>query len=364
MERVDVTVVGAGAIGLATAARLCAPGRLVAVLEKNARYGQETSSRNSEVIHAGIYYAPGSFKALLCVRGRELLYRYCAERKIPCGKTGKLITAVDSGEEARLEALLKLGGENGASGLRLVYAAEITGLEPEIKARAALLSPETGIFSADLFMDTLAGDIRDKGAMLLTQTLFLGVEKTPEGYIVRAQGQEPFLSRLIINCAGHNADKVAASCGIDADKAGYRQKFVKGEYFRINSRHKISRPVYPPPDGQNLGLHLTPDLKGGIRIGPNAFETDGINYTVAEAHRNEFLAAARRHLQDLSAEQLAPDTAGARPRLVSGEDDFIIRHEADRGLAGILTMAGMESPGLTASLAIADYAAGIMKELL
>ncbi len=359
MESVDITVVGAGVIGLAVAARLAREDRTVVILEKNPRHGQETSSRNSEVIHAGIYYVPGSLRATLCVRGREMIYEYCAANNIPCKKTGKMIVITRQEEEEGLEKLYRLGLRNGVSDLRIIDAEEARRLEPEISSRAAILSPSTGIFSADAFMDSLLKKAQSAGAMLFPSSPLEALSREKGGYVLSAAGQEPFLSRVVINCAGHGAPSVCSMAGIDVEKAGYAQKFIKGEYFRITARHTISRLIYPLPGEISLGTHLTPDLAGHIRVGPSAFEVPCLDYRIDESHRHAFGEAARLFLPAVRDEELMPDTAGVRPHLKSFEGpkpDFIIRHEADRGLEGFLTMVGMESPGLTSALAIAEVA--------
>jgi len=367
MDKVDITVIGAGVVGLSVAARLSSPDRLVALVERNPRHGQETSSRNSEVIHAGIQYQPGSLKSRLCIRGRDMIYEYCAKHKIPCTKTGKLVPCYD-GEEKRLEDLYKRGLENGVDDLKIISGEEASKLEPDLRPmRSAIYSPSSGIFSADLFMDALLKEAEEKGAMFLSKTNFAGLEKTPEGYIVRCEGQEPFLSRLVFNCAGHNADKVAAACGIDIEKSGYRQIFVKGEYFRINSAYKISHLIYPLPGEVSVGAHLTPDINGKIRIGPSAFKVDAVDYTIDENHKTEFLEKVHRYFPDLRLEQLYPDTVGVRAKLAvknGPSADFIIRDEVDKGLPGLVSMIGIESPGLTAAPAIAEYAQTLIQSML
>lgn len=367
MESVDVTIVGAGVIGLAVAARLAREDRTVAILEKNPRHGQETSSRNSEVIHAGIYYVPGSLRAVLCVRGREMLYDYCSRHNLPFRKAGKLIAITKPEESAGLEKLYRLGLQNGVSDLSIIDGPEVRRLEPEINALAAILSPSTGIFSADAFMDALLKEAESRGAMLFTQSALTGITREKGGYVLSAAGQEPFFSRLVINCAGHGAPAVCAMAGIDIEEEGYAQKFIKGEYFRITARHAISHLIYPLPGEISLGTHLTPDLAGHIRVGPSAFEVPALDYTVDEAHRSRFGEAARLFLPAVCDEELIPDTAGVRPhlkRFAGPKPDFIIRHEADKGLEGFLTMVGMESPGLTSALAVAEAAEERLKDIL
>ena len=367
MERVDITIIGAGVIGLAIGARLSAEGRTVVILEADARHGQQTSSRNSEVIHAGIHYKPGSLKARLCVRGKELLYEYARRHEIKCRRTGKLILAHGPEGEKLLSELLSRGRENGLDDLRLVPAEEAARLEPAVKPAPALFSPSTGILSADLFMDALLAEARERGAELLTSAPCMAVERAGGAFKIAADGQEPFMSRMVINCAGLDADRVAALCGIDIVAAGYEQHFVKGEYFRLKGGRKISMPVYPPPGQMSLGLHLTPDCSGGVRVGPSAFEFNRRDYAVDDSHRAQFLSGAAMFLEGLKDCDLVPDTAGLRPRLKKSVGDcgaFIIRREDECGLPGLISLVGMESPGLTASLAIAEHVEALAGDLL
>lgn len=367
MEKVDITVIGAGAVGLAAAAALADPARTVVILEKNARHGQETSSRNSEVIHAGIYYSPGSLKARLCVRGKNLLYEYCSRHSIPCKAVGKIITAYDKSEIPGLEALYKRGLANGAGGLELLDSREIRKLEPEIHALAGILSPTTGILSADALMDRFFEEAASKGAMLLTKSGVTGIKAVSGGYEISASTQEPFFSRIVINASGHSADRVAGMAGINPDEAGYGQRFIKGEYFRIRKAPPVSRLIYPLPGELSLGIHLTPDISGRLRLGPSSFPVDGIDYGVDLNNRPVFLEAGRRYFPAITEDLLDPDTSGIRPRLKKfpGEHpDFIIRHETERGLAGFVNLIGIESPGLTSAPAIAEHVKELLRDML
>jgi L-2-hydroxyglutarate oxidase LhgO len=246
MDKVSITVIGAGVIGLAVAEKLASPNKTLVILEKNPRHGQESSSRNSEVIHAGIYYKPATLKARLCVKGKKLLYDYCRQNDIPHRQTGKLIVAHNDAEIKKLKFLYERGLQNGVTDLKIINSQEITKLEPLIKAEKAIFSPSTGILSTDLFMDSLLEKAQQKGAMLFTQSEVTQVKKTADGYVVEAQNQEPFLSKIIINCAGHNADKVAQTAGIDIKKHVYLQKFVKGEYLTNISRTRRKRLGHSP----------------------------------------------------------------------------------------------------------------------
>ncbi|MFA6584595.1 MAG: NAD(P)/FAD-dependent oxidoreductase, partial [Elusimicrobiaceae bacterium] len=300
MDQIDIAIVGAGVVGLSVAQKLASPERTVALLEKNPRHGQETSSRNSEVIHAGIYYTPGSLKAKFCVAGKQLIYDYCEKNNIPVNKTGKIIVAFTDKEMDGLRHYFKIGNENGVNDLQYLDPAQIKKLEPEVTAKGALLSPSTGIFSTDLFMDSLLKKAAANDAIFLPESPVKKIEKTKDGFIVTAENQDPFLTRILINCAGHGAPEVAAMAGIDIEKAGYRQRMIKGEYFRVKGGVKISRLLYPMPGELSLGMHLTPDLESGVRVGPSAFEVFDMNYTVDQNNRRIFFENARKFLPGIT----------------------------------------------------------------
>jgi L-2-hydroxyglutarate oxidase LhgO len=367
VEKVDITIIGAGVVGLSIAQKLAFPEKTLVILEKNLRYGQESSSRNSEVVHAGIYYKPDTLKARLCVRGKKLLYDYCKENDVPYKKTGKLVLAYNDEEIKKLEFLFRRGIENGVLDLKMLGALEITQTEPSIKAKKAIFSPSSAILSADLLMSSLLKKAQEKGAILAIQSEVTGIKKTQKGYEIEIKNQEPFLSQMVINSAGHNADKIAQIAGIDINKAKYRQKFIKGEYFRINRNYDLKHLIYPTPNETSLGIHLTPDLQSKTKAGPNSFEVKEIDYEVNEKHREDFLNSIKKFLPDLTPDDLSPDTSGIRAKLLySGKDrpDFIIKSEEDKGLKGFVNLIGIESPGLTSCLAIAEYVEDLTKELL
>lgn len=367
MEKVDVAIIGAGVVGLAIARLLSGSDRTVVILEKNERYGLETSSRNSEVIHSGIYYFPGSLKARLCVQGRKLLYDYCIKHSVPCKAIGKIIVAYEDHEIPKMQMYYKRGLENGVSDLKMIDSKEVSGLEPTIHAVGGILSPSTGILSADLLMEKFVEEITAKGGMLLTKSKVSGISKIKEGYRIETNSQEPFISRIVINASGHYADQIAEMIGINRDEAGYRLVFVKGEYFRLHKSHQIARLVYPLPHELGLGIHLTPDITGRIRLGPSAFPVEKIDYTVDLKNRPIFFEAAQHYFSDVTEDDLDPDTAGIRPRLAKFETehpDFIIKHETDRGLEGFVNLVGIDSPGLTSAPAIAEYVRELIKDLI
>jgi L-2-hydroxyglutarate oxidase LhgO len=369
MDTIDIAVIGGGAVGLAVAARLARPGRTLALLEKNERCGQETSSRNSEVVHAGLYYPPDSLKARLCVRGNALLYEYCRTHAIRHERLGKIVIAADTQEEESLDRLCANARRNGVRLERLTGAA-VRALEPAVAAAAGILSPDTGIFDTHTYMQSLLADARRGEAMVSLGAEVCGIEHDDTGYVVRIKGEEYcFRTRVLINCAGLGAAAVAALAGIDPAAAGYRLHYCKGIYFRTHQPLTVRRLIYPVPDPQvhSLGIHLTPDLAGGLRFGPDAHYCDRIDYTVDETRRGEFAAAARRYLPGLEPAGLYPDTAGIRPKLQGPGDpqrDFVIAHEKSRGLDGLINLVGIDSPGLTSSLAIAEHVATLVAAIL
>ncbi len=372
MEKVDITVIGAGVVGLAAAAELAGPGREIVVVERHDGFGREASSRNSEVIHAGIYYPPGSLKARLCRQGREMLYRLSADEGIPARKIGKIIIALDERDLPVLKGLKARGDENGAGGLRLLTREEVRELEPNVRSAGGLFSPETGIIDSHRLMEHFEKRASASATFAYNCEL-TGLKKTAGGWRVvigDADGEEfSFFSRVVINAAGVAAGLVSELAGIDISAAGYTVYPCKGEYFRLRGGEgeRTNRLVYPPPTGISLGLHTVVDLQGGVKLGPNAFYVDRIDHTVEESHLDEFFKGARGYLPALRPESLTPDMAGIRAKLCrkgEKERDFVIRHEADRGLEGLVTLAGIESPGLTASPAIGRYVGEIIRELL
>jgi L-2-hydroxyglutarate oxidase LhgO len=368
MDQIDIAVIGAGVVGLAVARALSAAGRSVAVLERHATFGQETSSRNSEVIHGGIYYPTGSLKAELCVSGALLLYEYCRQNNIAHQALGKLIVAVDSGELPALEKLQQTGMANGAPGLRFLDRREVLALEPGLTAAAGLFSPRTGIVNAHQLMQTLAAQAQAQGAMLVYSAEVIGVETTGNGYrVTMARDQYQFDAQVVVNCAGLSADRVAGLCGLH-DPA-YQLHWCKGDYFSATRALGLKHLVYPVVSGQahGLGVHLTLDLGGRARFGPDVTYVDSLDYTVDAEKQNAFYQAIRRYLPAIRPEDLAPDTSGIRPKLQGPNDgfkDFIIRHEADRGFSGLINLVGIESPGLTACLAIAQHVKTLVEEAL
>jgi len=370
MADTSVTIVGAGVVGLAIAARLAKRFPDLVVLERRGRHGSETSSRNSEVIHAGMYYPTGSLKATLCVLGNRRLYEICASHDIPHRRCGKLIVATKDEEVPALERILKTGTANGVA-LEMITADAARALEPHVPSVAALFSPSTGIINAHALMDYFLAAATAAGATFQLVTELVGIERDGGEYRLTIQmggAREGFTSERVINAAGLECDRVAALAGIDVDAAGYRLHYCKGSYFSVaSSKAKlVSRLVYPVPSSISLGVHALPDLTGRLKFGPDAEYLEGreLDYRVDEKKRPAFAASVRRLVPGIAEEDLQPDMAGIRPKLQKhGEPmrDFVIREEKDRGLPGFFDLIGIESPGLTASPAIAEHVAGLLE---
>jgi len=366
---VGITVVGAGVVGLAVAARLAREASDLVVLDRHERPGLETSSRNSEVIHAGMYYPTGSSKARLCVEGNRLLYEACGAHAIPFRRIGKVIVAASAEERPGLESLLALGVRNGVE-LRMLSGAETASLEPNVRAVAALFSPDTGIVNAHALMDHLAREARAGGAMIQLRSELLALERRTTDYrlTVRApDGLESFTSERVVNAAGLESDSVAALCGIDVAAAGYRLHWCKGSYFSVAAAKArlVSRLVYPVPGQLSLGVHAVLGLEGRLRFGPDVeyLAERRADHRVREERRAAFGEAVRRLVPAIRDEDLEPDMSGIRAKLQGpGEPfrDFVIREESGRGLPGLVNLIGIDSPGLTAALAIADHVAGLL----
>lgn len=374
MERVEITIIGAGVIGLNIAAELSEVKSSVLVLEKNISFGMETSSRNSEVIHAGIYYPKDSLKARTCLEGNCLLYELCERNKIPCKKIGKLIVAVNDSEIEELEHLLINAQTNGVSDIKLITSDRIRQLEPNIKAKAALYSPSTGIIDSHSLMEYFLFKAKTNGAIISFKTEVQDIERNSDCYKVTVEDADKqyfsFLTNIVINCAGLNSDTIAQKVGIDIERQRYALKYSKGQYFRVNTKKSglINRLVYPVPSlgSSGLGIHATPDLGGSLRLGPDDkyILRDNIDYNVNQSDKDKFFKVVSRFLPFIELENLSADTAGIRPKLQGeGEEfrDFIIKEESNLGFPGFVNLIGIESPGLTASPAIARYVAHLLK---
>lgn len=360
---VDCVVAGAGVVGLAIARALALKGREVLVLEATGLIGSDTSARNSEVIHAGLYYAAGSLKARLCIEGREALYAYCAERGIPHRRCGKLIVATDAAETEKLAAIDAHARACGVGNLDYLTGAQARALEPALNAEAALLSPSTGIIDSHALMLAYRGELEDAGGMIAFNAPILRGEVTPGGIALEVGGAEPMrlACSTFINAAGHGAVPLARAIdGLPAE-AIPQAYLCKGSYFTLSGRAPFSRLVYPVPEHAGLGVHLTLDLGGQARFGPDTEWIDAPNYDVDPARGEKFYAAIRRYWPALPDGALNPAYAGIRPKIVppgAPAADFRIDGPQEHGVKGLVQLFGIESPGLTASLAIGELVAG------
>ncbi|MBK5256948.1 MAG: NAD(P)/FAD-dependent oxidoreductase, partial [Vicinamibacteria bacterium] len=356
-------------VGLAVAARLVGRFPDLILLERREHHGTETSSRNSEVIHAGMYYTPGSLKARLCVEGNRLLYEYCEKHDVPHRRLTKIIVAMVPDEIAHLERILATGLQNGVE-LEMITADRSRELEPHVPAVAALFSPNTGVISAHGLMDALLHEARAKGATFQSSAEVVGLEKGDHDYRISIRtpgGVESFTSERAVNAAGLECDTVAGLAGIDLDAAGYRLHYCKGSYFSVASAksHLVRRLVYPVPTTISLGVHALVDIAGRLRFGPDAefLKERTPDYRVDAAKRAAFAKGVQHLVPSLTEDDLSPDISGIRPKVQApGEpaQDFIIRDETDRGLSGLINLIGIESPGLTACLAIARHVEGLL----
>ena len=354
-ERVDTVVIGAGAVGLACAVALARAGREVIVLERHERVGSETSSRNSEVIHAGIYYPTGSRKAALCVRGNRLLYRHCAEFAVPHRRCGKIIVATLESQLATLEGYRKTAAANGVPALKWLSQAEVAELEPAVRSIGGLLSSSTGIVDSHAYMESLVAELERRGGVVALHTTVMGGAREHDA--IRLETDSLTLdARSVVNCAGLEAPDVAAKLPHGALELP-RAHYAKGHYYALSGRSPFSRLVYPVAEAGGLGVHVTLDLAGQARFGPDVVWLDGIDYTFDERNRSAFVAAIRRYYPDLDELRLQPGYTGIRPKIAGRENpaaDFLLLGPAKHGVHGMVHLLGIESPGLTASLAIGE----------
>ena len=369
---VDVIIIGAGVVGLAIAAELSRADKTVFVFEKNRTFGLETSSHNSEVIHAGMYYPENSLKAKLCVNGNSLLYELCDKFNINHKKLGKLIVAADDAETKEVERLYYQGLKNDVSGLQMLAREDIKRLEPNVKAVAALLSPSTGVVDSYNLLRCYYGRAKENAVEFIFNTAVIGIDRNTGSFNVSihdSEGISSVTANVVINAAGLFSDKVAQLAGIDLEKAGYKLHYCKGEYFSLNPKVgcSVHRLVYPVPEQAGVGVHVTLSIDGSMRLGPDTKYVDMIDYAVDESAGEEFYQAVRRYLPSVELDDLVPDFAGVRPKLQGpgeGFRDYVIRDETEKGLPGLINLIGIESPGLTASPAIAKYVAEIIAEIL
>jgi len=365
MERLDTVVIGAGVVGLAVARALALSGRDVLVVERHETFGTETSSRNSEVIHAGLYYRPGGLRAKLCVPGKAMLYRYCRERHIPHENCEKLIVAHGHDERLRLAALKLTASKNGVHDLVDLDADDVATLEPGLVCDAALLSPTTGIIDSHTLMLSLLGDVEEAGGVIAFSTPLLSGCVKDDAIALRFGGIDPMAleARVVVNCAGLCSDQVGLSI------AGLSKEFIpaihpaKGQYFSYAGKAPFQRLVYPLHTKDSQGVHYTRDLGGQARLGPDISWGSSLgNYVVEESRKQLFVDGARRFWPDIDVNQLQPAYAGARPKasMPGEEGDFLIVGPNSHGTPGYIGLYAIESPGLTSCLAIGGYVAAMV----
>ena len=356
MEKLDAVVIGAGVVGLAVARSLAVAGREVVIVEAEDAIGSHSSSRNSEVIHAGIYYPKGSLKSTSCVAGRELLYEYCASHGVPHRRSGKLIVAADESQLDALKNIQEKAHANGVSDVVWMTREQALALEPELRCVAALYSPSTGIIDSHALMLAYLGDAQAHGAMLALKSALTGGEIVGDGIVLRASDMT-IKTKILVNSAGLKAPTVAKSLtGYRAELAP-RELYAKGNYYSLTQRSPFSRLVYPVPEPGGLGVHVTLDMGGQARFGPDVEWVDRIDYGVDPRRAERFYAAIRRYWPALPDGALASGYSGIRPKTAGpGEPapDFVIQGPRAHGVPGLVNLFGIESPGLTASLSIAD----------
>lgn len=356
MDRADITIIGAGVIGLAIARSLAMAGREVVLLEQENRFGCHSSSRNSEVIHAGLYYPTGSLKARFCVDGSRRLYDYCAARHIEARHCGKLIVGNSPAQRSAIEAIAGQAAVNGVTGLAFLTRGEIAAKEPCLRAAIALFSPNTGILDSHGYMLSLLGEATERGAVIAYNSRVSALAATGRGIAISLNDEIApcLLSRHLINAAGLGAPAIAGLLG----GAVPRSWLARGNYFTLTGRAPFRHLIYPAPEEGGLGIHLTFDLAGQARFGPDVEWIDRLDYRVDPARAEIFLEQIRDYWPDLEAGRLHPDYAGIRPKITGPgmkAADFRIDGVGDHGIAGMINLFGIESPGLTASLALADH---------
>ncbi|HEU5284435.1 MAG TPA: NAD(P)/FAD-dependent oxidoreductase [Burkholderiales bacterium] len=359
-EKVDTVVIGAGVVGLAVARELALAGREVIVLEAEESIGSHTSSRNSEVIHAGIYYPAGSLKARLCVRGRALLYDYCRERGVPHDNCGKVLVAAHAAEIPTVLSYIDKAAANGVTDLRRISLDELRELEPAVQAVAAVYSPSTGIVDSHALMLSLQGDLERHGGTVVFLSPVLGGAVQSRGIALEVGGSEPMtiLCDALVNSAGLVAPQIARTLRGLPERTVPPQYFAKGHYYTLSGRSPFRRLVYPMAGPGFLGVHVTVDLGGQARFGPDITWIDHIDYSFDNAREPLFYEAIRRYYPALKDGQLQPGYTGIRPKISGPKEpapDFVVQGPREHGVPGLVNLYGIESPGLTASLAIAEH---------
>jgi L-2-hydroxyglutarate oxidase LhgO len=363
---VETVVVGAGAVGLAVAQALAAAGHEAMVLEQHALIGSETSSRNSEVIHAGLYYPPGSLRATLCVRGKELLYRFCGENNVGHARCGKLLVATHESQLGKLAAIKETAAKNGVIDLEPIGANAARALEPELACVAALISPSTGIIDSHGYMLALQGHVEANGGSVVLRCPVERIERTGAGFYRLTTGgesQATITCRNLVVSAGLHATGLARTLAFGTGYKVPETYYAKGQYYALSGPSPFRRHIYPMPDGAWLGLHATVDIGGRCKFGPDIEWIDAIDYGFEPAKLEKFLGFIRTYYPGLEAGRLHADYTGIRPKLYrEGEPvpDFAIHGPDTHGLPGLVALYGIESPGLTASLAIGELVSAML----
>ncbi len=368
----NITIIGAGIVGLAVAAELSGKYDNLFVIERNKTFGQEISSRNSEVIHAGIYYPKNSLKAKLCVEGKRLLYDFCKKYNIPYNNCGKLIVATSTEEISLLQELKQKALNNGVDDICFLNDSETKKLEPNVDCKGALFSPSTGVIDSHSLMKQLETNSINQGVQFSYGAEVVAIEKNKNGYEVLLKDSDgrdfSFKTKMIINAAGLESDKVSGMPGIKDELL--KITFCKGNYFKVNppKNKLVNRLVYPVPNPnmEGIGIHVTIDMGGGVKLGPDVewMSENVYDYSVNKSQHNAFYESAKKFLPFLEIDDLVPEMAGIRPKVQKpGEAvrDFYIQEESDKGFPGFINLIGIESPGLTSALAIAEYVGELIK---
>ena len=358
MEKVNTLIIGAGIIGLSVARELSKEFEDVVLVEAEGTFGRHTSSRNSEVLHSGIYYPKGSLKAKLCVSGVQELYKFAKENNVPFENCGKLIVANNREELFILEELKSNGENNGVPDIQIINEFDCKKLEPQITAKYALKVPSTGIIDSHKLMQKLENEAENNGAFIVYDMKVISIDTLAEGYLVKFSNGEAFIAKTIINCAGLHSDKIAEMVGIDIKRENLQLHWCKGEYYKSSKIKDINHLIYPVPDpnGVFLGIHLTINLQGEVRFGPNAYYVNKLNYEMDETYKPEFLKAINNYIK-IDDGSFHLDDCGIRAKLQKeGEQfrDFYIKEESEKGFPNFINCIGIESPGLTCCLTIAD----------
>ena len=363
MDKVDAIVVGAGVVGLAIAARLTSKLNNVLVIDKNKSFGEETSSRNSEVIHAGIYYPKNSLKAQLCVQGKNKLYHYCRRRNIPFNPLGKLLVAHNAEEEAQLEKTINIAKDSGVDDLSWLSQRQVLKMEPELSATSALLSPSTGIIDVHSYMQSLLTELELNNGIFVANSMMKKAKPISNGFVVDIESAGESIQikcDYLINSAGLYSTAVANNIEGMPKALIPQLHYCRGHYFSYSGKSPFSHLIYPIPEATGLGVHASLDIGGQLKFGPDTQYVDQIEYGVSDSLKDKFVQAVQLYFPNLDADRLQPAYSGIRPKLQGQKDpfaDFVIQGSNEHHIEGLINLFGIDSPGLTSSLAIADYVA-------